>query len=260
MQHVLSLSYGKDSMACLEAIKLLDLPLDRIVHFEIWATNDLQADLPEMVAFKKKADAIIKERYGLNVEHIRGEYTVEERMYRSRIRGNRKGTMVGWPMVKACEIQSSCKREPYYKAIRDSITYLGIAVNEPERIAKHSIRPRIRLPLVEIGWDEAYCRKWCEENDLLSPIYTNSVRGGCWFCPQQRIESLRLLRKNNPEHWRIMLRWDSDSPTNFKPGGHTVHDYDVRFAMEERGLVPTDRKFRWAMIQDTALLSAVIGR
>ena len=70
MQYVLSLSYGKDSLACLEAIKLLDLPLDRIIHAEVWATDTIPADLPPMVEFKAKADAIIKERYGITVEHI----------------------------------------------------------------------------------------------------------------------------------------------------------------------------------------------
>lgn len=70
MQYVLSLSYGKDSLACLEAIKLLGLPLDRIIHAEVWATDTIPADLPPMVKFKTKADAIIKERYGIIVEHI----------------------------------------------------------------------------------------------------------------------------------------------------------------------------------------------
>ena len=70
MQYVLSLSYGKDSLACLEAIKLLGLPLDRIIHAEVWATDTIPADLPPMVEFKAKADAIIKERYGIAVEHI----------------------------------------------------------------------------------------------------------------------------------------------------------------------------------------------
>lgn len=69
-QHILSLSYGKDSLACLGAIKMLGWPLDRIVHAEIWATDTISADLPPMVEFKKKADAIIKERYGIEVEHI----------------------------------------------------------------------------------------------------------------------------------------------------------------------------------------------
>lgn len=69
-QYVLSLSYGKDSLACLEAVKQLGLPLDRIIHAEVWATPTIPADLPPMVEFKKKADKIIKERYGITVEHI----------------------------------------------------------------------------------------------------------------------------------------------------------------------------------------------
>lgn len=70
MAHVLSLSYGKDSLACLEACKLLGYPIDRVIHAEVWATDTIPADLPPMVDFKKKADNIILERYGLVVEHI----------------------------------------------------------------------------------------------------------------------------------------------------------------------------------------------
>lgn len=33
--YTLSLSYGKDSLACLGAIEELGLPLDRIVHAEV---------------------------------------------------------------------------------------------------------------------------------------------------------------------------------------------------------------------------------
>lgn len=128
------------------------------------------------------------------------------------------------------------------------VQYLGIAADEPERIKRHS-RPEIVLPLVEIGWDEAYCCKWCEENDLLSPIYTSSARGGCWFCHNQSVSQLRLLRKNYPDLWKLLLKWDTDSPVSFKPDGHTVHDYDKRFQAEDEGKVPTDRKFRWKMIE-----------
>lgn len=68
--YTLSLSYGKDSLACLGAIEKLGLPLDRIVHAEVWATETIPADLPPMVEFKTKADKIIKERYGIEVEHV----------------------------------------------------------------------------------------------------------------------------------------------------------------------------------------------
>lgn len=127
------------------------------------------------------------------------------------------------------------------------VQYLGIAADEPERIARHT-KPRYSLPLADIGWDEAYCRKWCEENDLLSPIYTDSARGGCWFCHNQGVEQLRLLRRNYPHLWEILLKWDNDSPTTFHADGHTVHDFDKRFLYEDLNLVPTDRKFRWKML------------
>ena len=74
MEHILSLSYGKDSLACLGAIEELGLPLDRIIHAEVWATDTIPADLPPMVEFKKKADAIIKERWGIeSLLHVQGE-------------------------------------------------------------------------------------------------------------------------------------------------------------------------------------------
>lgn len=82
MEHILSLSYGKDSLACLGAIEQLDLPLDRIIHAEIWATDTIPADLPPMIEFKKKADKIIKERYGITVEHVSAEVTYEDIFYR----------------------------------------------------------------------------------------------------------------------------------------------------------------------------------
>lgn len=94
------------------------------------------------------------------------------------------------------------------------------------------------------------CRKWCEDNDLLSPIYTTSTRGGCWFCHNQGVDQLRLLRKNYPEYWQLLLKWDKDSPVTFKPDGHTVHDFDRRFEAEDKELVPADRKFRWKMLEE----------
>ena len=83
-QYILSLSYGKDSLACLEAIKLLGLPLDRIVHAECYATDTIPADLPPMVDFKAKADRIILDRYGIKVEHICATREVERERERER--------------------------------------------------------------------------------------------------------------------------------------------------------------------------------
>ncbi|MBR6654334.1 MAG: hypothetical protein IKL27_06355 [Oscillospiraceae bacterium] len=248
-QHVLSLSYGKDSLACLGAIEELGWPLDRIVHAEVWATEEIPADLPPMVEFKAKADAIIKERWGIEVEHVRGKRTYEECFYlvcgQRRGKGKSKcsGKIYGWPFHNGPWCNSSLKRHVLNKATKGSVQYLGIAEDETHRY--HVLSDTKKSPLVEAGWTEADCRQWCEENDLLSPIYTTATRGGCWFCHNQGKGQLRLLRRNYPEYWALMLKWDLDSHATFKDDGRTVHDFDRRFQMEDEGLIDPKAPFRW---------------
>lgn len=248
MEYILSLSYGKDSLACLGAIEQLGLPLDRIAHVEVWATDSIPADLPEMVEFKKNADVIIKDRYGIEVEHIRSKVSYEEQFYKSRYNKKKEiDCIYGFPCVRGAWCNDRLKTGLLNKINKGNICYIGIACDEPNRF--HNLTDEKRSPLAEAGWTEEMCRKWCEENNLLSPIYTTATRGGCWFCHNQGVDQLRLLRKNYPTYWAYMLKWDNDSHVSFKPDGHTVHDFDKRFEAEDKGIVPCDRKFRWSMLQ-----------
>lgn len=246
MECVLSLSYGKDSLACLGAIKELWLRLDRIIHAEVWATDTIPADLPPMVEFKKKADAIIKERWGIEVEHYRADVSFEEQFYKKRTQKNGNSCIYGFPCVRGAWCNDRLKMAALRKCKTDGVQYIGIAVDEPNRF--HNLTDNKISPLVEAVWTEEMCRKWCEENDLLSPIYTTAARGGCWFCHNQSIDKLRLLRKNYPEYWALLLKWDNDSPVTFKPDGHTVHDFDRRFEFEDKGYIDPSKPFKWSML------------
>lgn len=250
-EHILSLSYGKDSLASLGAIEQLGWPLDRIVHAEVMATDTIPADLPPMMEFKIHADKIIKERWGIEVEHTRAKRTYEDRFYTVRTEKAKKrpGLIYGWPFSVTGAWCNSDVKMPPLKAIEKggNIVYIGIAVDEPNRF--HNLTETKKSPLVEAGWTEADCRRWCEENNLLSPIYTTGTRGGCWFCHNQGVGQLRLLRKNYPDLWKLMLKWDLDSPVSFRADGHTVHDFDKRFQMEDEGSLPTDKRFLWKMIE-----------
>lgn len=108
-EYVLSLSYGKDSLACLFAIEQLGWPLDRIIHAEVWATDDIPADPPPMVEFKAKADKIIKERWGIEVEHLcavrNGEKLTYEKLFyhvpKRKSGGQfKEGSPAGFPYTK----------------------------------------------------------------------------------------------------------------------------------------------------------------
>ena len=259
MDYVLSLSYGKDSMACLGAIEQLGWPLTRIVTADIWATQDIPADPPPMVEFKKYADEVIKQRYGIKVEHFVATYaegvhgekvTFEDAFYRKMTSGKNIGRIKGFPMQKGnwCLKLKLNAIKQIEQDTKDCVFYVGIAADEPKRFKV--LNDTKKSPLIEIGWTEADCKRWCEGNNLLSPIYQTSSRGGCWFCHNQTINQLKLLRKTYPDYWELMLKWDSDSPTTFKPNGHTVHDFDKRFSFEDAGLIELDKPFRWKILKE----------
>ena len=129
---------------------------------------------------------------------------------------------------------------------RNIVEYLGIAADEPARFGQ--LGERRRAPLVEFGIDEDLCGLYCQYNDMLGPSYETSCRDGCWFCHNQGVDQLRILRRDWPDHWALLLKWDLDSPISFKADGHTVHDFDRRFQMEDERKVPMGRSFRWAML------------
>ena len=122
-----------------------------------------------------------------------------------------------------------------------------------ERERRFSGRAGIALPLVEAGWDEDMCGLWCQLSDMLSPTYTHSYRDGCWFCHNQGVGQLRYLYQNYPELWQKLLKLDLDSPVTFHADGHTVHDFDRRFRLEEEGYKPTGKTFSWKDVENAQM-------
>ena len=245
MEYIASLSYGKDSMYMLEVIHQNNLPLDRIVHVEVMATDAISGDYPEMVEFKKKANKFIKERYGIEVETLRAEKSFEEQFYTKRgkrAKPENVGKIYGFPAIMSrwCNSKLKVSLLKKFDKIEKYTQYIGLALDEPKRLERMKGTNQ-RAPLAEYGITEEQAYKWCEENDMLSPIYKFSARGGCWFCQLQRIGELRNLRKNYPDFWAMLLKWDEDSPVPFRPN-MTVHEYDKRFAHEEKVLLEEEMK------------------
>lgn len=135
---------------------------------------------------------------------------------------------------------------------KNIVEYIGIAADEPARFGQ--LNERKRAPLVEFGIEEGLCGLYCQYEGILAPTYETGCRDGCWMCHNQGVNQLRLLRRDYPELWALLLKWDTDSPVNFRPDGHTVHDFDRRFELEDMGLVPKDRRFKWEMVYEMGLL------
>lgn len=77
--------------------------------------------------------------------------------------------------------------------------YVGIAKDEPKRLSRLKSN-QISL-LDRYGYTESMAMNKCKDYGLVSPIYENGSRGGCWFCMNASIQSYSLLKMNHPELW-----------------------------------------------------------
>ena len=174
------------------------------------------------------------------------------------IKGFPLATGITWCQKLKLRVEMPLSTErPTRREKRNIVEYIGIAADEPERFGQ--LNERKRAPLAEFGIEEDLCGLFCRYNDILLPSYETSCRDGCWFCHNQGVDSLRNLWRNYPDHWALLLKWDKDSPVTFKADGHTVHDFDRRFQMEVERKIPTDRTFRWRMLDEPPKFVATEG-
>ena len=146
-------------------------------------------------------------------------------------------------MSMKCDINKSVKVKPirdFYKSINGDVTQcIGIAIDEPERLSRKRISDVPKISLLEkYGYTEQMAFDLCKKYDLLSPVYEFAPRGGCWFCPNCKIQHFVNLRRNHPELWAELVEL-SHTPNLCSYGfkyGLTVQEVEKRMNAEEQQL------------------------
>ena len=234
MKYVASLSFGKDSMAMLIKIKELGLPLDEVIYVDIMFDDDTSGETPEMASFITKAEKILKEKFNVEVTHLRG-VTFKEQFYKVKQRGKHIGDNYGFPYTIGAWCNDRLKMQPIKEYMRRQkeqiIQYVGIAYDEPERYERLNHETHI-APLYDLKITEKEAMEICRKYDLLSPIYKTSFRGGCWFCPKQRLSQLKWLYEEHNDLWNTLKDMEKDSFNTFKPNT-TLKDLEERFKNDD---------------------------
>ena len=234
-KYVASCSFGKDSLAMLIKIKELGLPLDEVIYCDIKFDNkSLSGEMPEMAQFIPKAEKILKDKFNITVTHITAKKSFKEQFYTKKCRGKHIGDYYGFPFPLSAWCNSYLKLDPikeYFKSQdNDIIQYVGIAYDEPKRYDRLDHNTQIAL-LYDLKITENDALKICEDYDLLSPIYKTRFRGGCWFCPKQRLSQLKYLYKTYPNLWKQLKDMEKDSHNTFRQNT-TLEQLENRFKNE----------------------------
>lgn len=219
MKYFHSWSGGKDSTAAIILDHIHGLPPSTVVFCEVMydKKRGISGELPEHIDFVKNVAAPKFREWGFRVDLIQSETDYMENFYHviQKSRNGNNGKMRGFPLSGRCTINRDCKMKPiydYYKRTgleKSEITqYVGVAVDEPERLER--LRGTNKVSLLErYGYTERMALELCEEYGLLSPSYQFTTRGGCWFCPNQRVSELAHLKEAHPEYWSELLYLDT---------------------------------------------------
>ena len=135
-------------------------------------------------------------------------------------------------------INKECKMNPMHRFfkennLQDSVQYVGIAKDEPERLARLDGVQKVSL-LAKYGYTEEMAAELCKKYGLYSPVYEYSTRNGCWFCPNCRNSEFAEFKRRHPELWQMLL--DLGKTENlvyygFKYG-KTIEEVDREISMQ----------------------------
>lgn len=209
MKYVASFSGGKDSTATIILAHENNIPIDEIIFAEVMFDKNISGELPEHINFIKQKCIPIFESWGYKTTILHSDKTYMDCFNHIVTRSKtleRNGKKSGFPMAGRCMINRDCKMRAinkYFKDNKDVIQYIGIAIDEPRRLAKLDDK---HISLLErYGYTEKMAYDLCEKYDLLSPSYEFSTRGGCWFCPNAKMDEIKHLMNYHPELWKKLI-------------------------------------------------------
>ena len=68
--YIARISEGKDSLKMLDVIETRGLQLDRVTTTDVWATDTIRAELPEVLIAKERIEEKLWQMYRITVDHL----------------------------------------------------------------------------------------------------------------------------------------------------------------------------------------------
>ena len=222
MLHVISWSGGKDSTASVillhehywEIVKKGDKVLILFSEVMFDLKNNISGHNPDIIKFIKETAIPVFKSWGFDVEILHSDKDYLDVFYHKLKRSpdpSRVGMTYGFCLSGKCAVKRDCKIKPINEWKKrheneEQISYVGIAIDEPDRLVSLHKDPNAVSLLEKYGLTEADARKLCADYGLLSPQYSfndgRQNRDGCWFCPNAKLCEHEAIRNAMPEVWQ----------------------------------------------------------
>ena len=222
MKHILTCSFGKDSIATALLALQHGEPLDELVYSEVMFSDTVSGELPEHKRFIYETAIPYFEKRGIPTRVLRGQKTYLDCFYRIVSRGNAEGKLASFPLTGRCSIQRDCKLPPirtYQKTLpQDTVYYLGIAADEPIRLAR--LKPNQTSLLAKYNLTEKDAWAMCQAEGLLSPLYAFTGAAAAGSAPMRPCGNFGTFTMPTPIYGSCC--WNCRTPPIRQQNGSTA--------------------------------------
>lgn len=233
MKYIANLSGGKDSTAMLLMLLEKRRPIDHIIF------ADTGKDFPQMYDHLERLASYIRTNYpdAPEITTLKAEKSFDYYMFEHiKTKGARQGSAgYGWATMWCRWCTSNLKQQVINKFCRSlgepCINYIGIAADEPKRLAKGT-KGNV-FPLADDGITESEALAYCYERGFdWSGLYERFDRVSCWCCPLKNLRELKTLWKHYPDLWAELRKMDERAFNQFR-SDYSVADLEQKFKKEE---------------------------
>lgn len=238
LKYILSISFGKDSLALF--LKLLEkkCPLDYVVFYNTGMEFNCIYTIRDRVVEMCESRGI--EYVELQPERPFLYDMLEKEVYKKdgSIQCGYKwcGGVTRWGTASKTRALNKFYAQFENETI---VEYVGIACDELSRIDRSKKIKTVKLyPLVEWGMSENDCLVYCYRHGFQwlengKDLYTILDRVSCWCCSNKNLKELHNIYKELPEYWEKLKYLQSKIDIPMKHNA-TVFDLEERFKEEAK--------------------------
>ena len=230
MKYIASVSFGKDSLAMLLKLIEENKPLDEVVFY------DTGMEFQAIYNIRDKIKTLLKSK-GIKYTELKPKCDFCYKMFDLVVNKGKPNEHKGYSWCGgACRWGTSEKLKALEKYCKGAIEYVGIAYDEPQRLAKERKRQK-EFPLADWKMTEKDCLEYCymrgyfwQEDNV--ELYNILDRVSCWCCANKNLKELKNYYLYLPKYWQKLKDLQARTDRPFKYNKYTIFDLEKRFKKE----------------------------
>ena len=229
MKYIASVSFGKDSLAMLLGLLEKKEPLDEVIFY------DTGMEFQAIYNIRDKVKVIL-EKKNIKYTELYPAHTMEYDMFKRPVKCRNGEFKHGYSWCGGvCRWGTSMKIQTiskYIKQYNDVCEYVGIAFDEPERLAKERNGTKV-FPLTWWGMTEKDCLQYCYDKGFNwiedgIELYSILDRVSCWCCANKNLKELKNYYIYLPQYWEKLKELQSKTDRPFR-SNYSIFDLEERF-------------------------------